>query len=205
MTITSKTFQNLQPGVQRVDDLRVRRPINEALQWLGEGLPEELNAHFASVSASFAAISQSVSVQISAHLSNRPTFRVHKNGTNQLSISASDVPVTFSTESWDTGAFFATNAWTPPAGKHRVSAQVHFTNIGGVDNELLIVAVHKNGTRDFVNAANRAGTGEQTVPLNGLVDANGTDAFTVTANKQGVGLGSINGGATLTFFCGEAV
>jgi hypothetical protein len=55
MTITAKIFGNLQSGVSKVDDLRVRTPINAALQWLGEGLVDELNTHFGAVSTSISA------------------------------------------------------------------------------------------------------------------------------------------------------
>jgi hypothetical protein len=55
MTITAKIFGNLQTGVSRADDLRVRTPINAALQWLGEGLVDELNTHFGAVSTSISA------------------------------------------------------------------------------------------------------------------------------------------------------
>jgi hypothetical protein len=88
MTISTKTFQNLQPGVSAADDLRVRTPINQALQWLGEGLPNELNAEFASISASLsninsalAQISQSVSVQIAAALSGTAGEQTYVEGT----------------------------------------------------------------------------------------------------------------------------
>jgi hypothetical protein len=85
MTISTKTFQNLQPGVSAADDLRVRTPINQALQWLGEGLPNEINAEFASISASLsninsalAQISQSVSVQIAAQIATISSLGKHK-------------------------------------------------------------------------------------------------------------------------------
>jgi hypothetical protein len=74
MTISTKTFQNLQPGVSAADDLRVRTPINQALQWLGEGLPNEINAEFAQ-------ISQSTSVQIAAALSGTAGEQVYAEGT----------------------------------------------------------------------------------------------------------------------------
>jgi hypothetical protein len=55
MAITAKIFGNLQTGVSKADDLRVRTPINAALQWLGEGLVDELNTHFGAVSTSISA------------------------------------------------------------------------------------------------------------------------------------------------------
>jgi hypothetical protein len=105
MTISTKTFQNLQPGVSAADDLRVRTPINQALQWLGEGLPNEINAEFASISASLsninsalAQISQSVSVQIAAALSGTAGEQVYEEGsfTPGLSFGGASVGVTYS-------------------------------------------------------------------------------------------------------------
>jgi hypothetical protein len=55
MTITTKVFHNLQSGIKDVSDLRARVPINDALNWLGTGLVDELNAHFAAVSTSISA------------------------------------------------------------------------------------------------------------------------------------------------------
>ncbi len=55
MTITTKVFHNLQTGVKAADDLRVRGPINDALNWLGKGLVDELNTHFGAISTSISA------------------------------------------------------------------------------------------------------------------------------------------------------
>jgi len=52
MTISAPTFQRLQDGIQRVDDLRVRGPINAALAWLSGDLVTQLNTHFDAVSNS---------------------------------------------------------------------------------------------------------------------------------------------------------
>jgi hypothetical protein len=194
MTITTKTFQNLQPGVPKADDLRVRRPINEALNWLGEGLVDELNTHFAAISQS-----------ISAHIAGLAAFRAHKNAANQESISAGGNPITFGTEDFDIGGFFATNTWTPPAGKHRISTNIHFTALNAVDNELLTVTLVKNAAADTVVILPRAGTSVTSIVLTALVTASGTDTFTVNAAKAGAGVGRISGDATVTYFCGEQV
>jgi hypothetical protein len=94
MTISTKTFQNLQPGVSAADDLRVRTPINQALQWLGEGLPNEINAEFASISASLsninsalAQISQSVSAHIVTALTGKAGLQTYTEGTFTAGIS----------------------------------------------------------------------------------------------------------------------
>jgi hypothetical protein len=90
MAITTKTFQNLQPGVQRVDDLRVRRPINEALQWLGEGLVDELNTHFDAISASISAISATISAINSLGLHKKwiPSKEMHPAAVNGAAVGA---------------------------------------------------------------------------------------------------------------------
>jgi hypothetical protein len=107
MTISTKTFQNLQPGVSAADDLRVRTPINQALQWLGEGLANEINAEFASISASLsninsalAQISQSVSVQIAAALSGTAGEQTYVEGTFTpiLSFGGGTTGISYSTQ-----------------------------------------------------------------------------------------------------------
>jgi hypothetical protein len=55
MTISSPNFTRLQDGIQRVDDLRVRGPINAALAWLSGDLVTQLNTHFGAVSTSISA------------------------------------------------------------------------------------------------------------------------------------------------------
>lgn len=104
MTITTKTFQNLQPGVSAADDLRVRRPVNEALNWLGEGLIDELNTHFSSISTSFSQISQSVSVQIAAALSGTAGEQTYVEGTFTpvLAFGGASTGITYSVQ---TGAY----------------------------------------------------------------------------------------------------
>jgi hypothetical protein len=216
MTISTKTFQNLQPGVSAADDLRVRTPINQALQWLGEGLPNELNAEFASISASLsninsalAQISQSVSVQVAAaisvYASSRPTFRAHKNGSAQTSISATNTPITFGTEDWDVGPYFASDIWTPPNGRYRLTVSLTWTNGNAVDNEILTTALQLNGANTLVAQHARAGTAQQTFVDSFLVSVSGTVTIGVAATKSGAGDGSLSGNSALTWFCGEAI
>jgi hypothetical protein len=216
MTISTKTFQNLQPGVSAADDLRVRTPINQALQWLGEGLPNELNAEFASISASLsninsalAQISQSVSVQIAAaisvYASSRPTFRAHKNGTNQASISATNTPITFGTEDWDVGSYFASNVWTPPNGRYRLTVSLTWTTANAVDNERLQTALQLGGLNTLVAHHSRAGTIQQTFVDSFLVSVDGSTTVGVAALKSGAGDGELSGNLSLTWFCGEAI
>jgi hypothetical protein len=198
MTISTKTFQNLQPGVSAADDLRVRTPINQALQWLGEGLPNEINS-------ALAQISQSVSVQIAAYAAARPTFSAHKNATDQTDIATTDTKVTFGTEDWDVGSYFATSTWTPPAGKYRISATLRFSATNGVDGEALMVTIYKNGAALKRDVVRRSGTQSHSVRIAAIVEADGNDTFEIYASKSGAGDGTVEGAASVTFFQGEAI
>jgi hypothetical protein len=136
----------------------------------------------------------------------RATFFAHKNGVAQAGItSATDIQLTFSTESWDIGSHFAANAWTPPAGKYRISVHVEFDADNGVDQESLYAMIFKNGAMHRRTIARRNGASFQAVFVEALVEANGTDVFTAWATKNGAGNGQVNGASTDTWFCGESL
>jgi hypothetical protein len=194
MTISSPTFTRLQSGVTSADDLRVKEPINAMMKWLSGELLTQLNTHFGAVSTS-----------ISAALVALPAFRVHKNAVDQISISATFTPITFGTEALDRGGYFASNTWTPPARVVRMTAQVLFTGASGVDNEQLIVSILKDGAELATHFNTRAGTAGTAVMVSTVDQANGSNAYTVSASKSGAGTGTASGAAHHTFFCGEAV
>lgn len=139
---------------------------------------------------------------ISATAISNFSFMVHKNGSSQTSISASQT-ITWGTESWDIGGFFAANAWTPPAGKYRLEAQVSWDNPNTATGNFTL-NIQKNGTveRGTTHQPNNAPI-TYTQYISCLVDANGTDAFTVVGSFSGIGLA--NGNAIKTFFCGERI
>jgi hypothetical protein len=199
MTISAPNFTRLQDGIKSVDDLRVRGPLNVALAYLSGSLVTQLNTHFG-------AVSTSISNHISVYASTRPTFQAHKNAVNQVSVSsATNVAVTFGTEEWDTGGFFSSSAWTPPAGKHRLSLSIEWLTNNAVDNEALTHFITKNGGayRTFQHV--RAGTAQNIGFCDScLIDANGGDVFSVLVNKGGAGDGAINGAVARTWFSGEA-
>lgn len=213
MTISTKQFQRLQSGVKSADDKRVLNPINAMMAWLGEGLPGELNTHFGEVSNSISvaiqAFSNSVSIQvanqISVYASTRAAFLAHKNGTDQLSISNAVIAVTFGTESFDVGSFFASNAWTPRAGKVRITVNIEWSSLNAVDNELLEIFLLKNAGFFRNGVVTRAGTNFCTQAVTTLDDANGTDFYSVSVRKASGSAGAIVGASTGTWFCGEAV
>jgi hypothetical protein len=138
----------------------------------------------------------------------KPTFLAHKNGSNQTSItSATDTKITFGTEAWDVGGYYAngTSIWTPPAGKYRVTVGVRMANTNAVDNELINLLLYKNGASHRTAQNRRGSTNTIAVLLTVLVEANGTDTFEVYVNKSGAGDGEVAGTVTDTWWCADTI
>ncbi len=214
MTISSPTFQRLQDGIKSVDDLRVRGPVNAALAWLSGDLLTQLNAHFDAISqstsvqiqAAIVAFSNSNSIQIAAAIAAKPSFMAHKNGSAQGSISATATPLTFGTETWDQGGFFASNGWTPPVGRFRISGSARFDTTNAVDNEALSLDIQRDGGTIARYTVARAGTtAPVTVAVTINISSSGSSVYTLAAIKTGAGVGNIEGGSNLTWFTGEQI
>jgi len=75
-----------------------------------------------------------------------PSFKAHKNGTDQTGIADNvATTVTFPTEAYDIGGFFASNAWTPPAGKVSMMAHIHWSGTVAADVDCKLFLL-KDGT-----------------------------------------------------------
>lgn len=132
---------------------------------------------------------------------NNPSFSVHKNGTDQTSIGAAAVKVTWPTEEFDTNSDFASNIFTPTiAGKYYLSSILTFDP---TSNLITVAAIYKNGSlykRERVNAG--ASAVPNSVSVNCVVDANGsTDYFEIYTSNVG-GTITLLGDVTDTFFTG---
>jgi hypothetical protein len=130
-------------------------------------------------------------------------FSVHKNGTDQTGIvSATATALTWSTELFDVGNNFASNTWTPPAGKVTMTAVAGFsgTITAGANCAIFIF---KNGSTFLQSSCNpftNAGGALVTI-----VDiANGTDAYTVQIYiTTSAGTATVTGLAAQTRFMGH--
>lgn len=131
------------------------------------------------------------------------SFSAHKNGTDQTGIaSATPTQVTFGTEVFDVGGFFASNAWTPPAGKVMITATaVCTTGLTASTNATL--DIYKNGSL-FKRFGKLAGATNEVLYMSASIidDANGTDAYTVVFTGTSAGTLTIAGGASVTYFMG---
>jgi phage-related tail fiber protein len=162
-----------------------------------------LTAAFATQTEVNAGASAAVIVAPST-LAGRPSFSAHKNSTAQTGMtSVTDVLVTWSTEEWDTGSYFASNVWTPPAGKYVIHAAIQFGTTNAVDNEPLHIVIAENGVQYKRLISSRSGTLATGVALSCIVDANGTDTFSIYGRKGGAGDGNLTGSIDVTFFQGH--
>lgn len=139
-----------------------------------------------------------------------PSFRVHKNGSNQTIPTGSSTKVTWGTEEFDTNSNFdsATNhRFTPTvAGKYLLSVQLRYTYIGA--GKFILVDIWKNGAsyaysvEENDSASSRGGY----VNITTIVDANGsTDYFEIfTFHNYGTDA-FVDGTSTVTFFSGSRI
>lgn len=168
-------------------------------------------AAFTTLNAASASVSHVTATTISASVINvagvqefpRIVFRATKSG-SQLSISSA-VTVVFGSEDIDVGGFFASNAWTPPAGTYRITANITWTTTNAVDGERLTVAIQKDGVDNATTDMPRNGTAVAcSQNLSAIVSANGSNVFTVAATKGGAGTGGMGSGSQ-NMFCGERI
>ena len=155
--------------------------------------------------AEFVAQTDTVRAITASNFAARPSFHAHKNGTNQTGIvTNTETKVTWSTELFDVGSYFASSKWTPPAGKVFVSATVWFSNSNLVDGSKIYCVLYKNGsaykygTQDIVGYGNTGTSSAVTV----VDTANGTDYYEVYALADGSGNKTVNGATTVTYFQG---
>ncbi|UXN70886.1 hypothetical protein N8A98_06780 [Devosia neptuniae] len=132
------------------------------------------------------------------------SFSANKNAIDQAGIpSATATQLTFSTEEWDDGPYFSSSAWTPPAGRYRISASAQVT-AGVTVGALHELVVYKNGSpHRYLDLSEIL----QYSTLKGacVVSANGTDVFTIWYSGAGAGTKTISGGVLTTYFQGEAI
>lgn len=132
------------------------------------------------------------------------SFSVHNNGVAQSIPNNAFTQLTFSTEVFDVGSKFATNAWTPPAGKPvLITGAVTLTGAAGA---LIAVAAYKNGAeykRGVMHLPQTAGPVTCTVSVIDI--PNGTDVYTLWAYQNTGVAQNTSGGANLTYFQGTTL
>lgn len=131
-------------------------------------------------------------------------FSAHNNGTVQSIPTGAFTQVTLGTEVYDVGAAFASNSWTPPAGRlvTMKGACAIVTTVG----MLFAVAIYKNGAeykRGTLIVSSSAGTQSSMVVCDDV--PNGTDVYELRIFQNSGVAQNTNGGTSLTWFQGSTV
>lgn len=118
--------------------------------------------------------------------------------------------VAFNTEQWDVGGYFNTTTydWTPPPGIYRIGIQVRMSTVGDVIS-FGQIRLRKNGSTTVVIFGTFAPSSNVTAFALGtiLIEANGTDSFSVEARSNTVSGSTwdINAGSDVTWFQAERI
>lgn len=131
--------------------------------------------------------------------SKRASFSAHKNGSAQV-VTTTPVKVTFGTEVFDQGGFFASSTWTPPAGVMLITATCYFTGVAA--GSQLWVILYKNGSI-YKSQQIYVGTSMTSVSLNiQTIDrAVGTDTYEIYTVSDDASY-TISGTSSDTYFMG---
>ncbi|WP_448044405.1 C1q-like domain-containing protein [Bradyrhizobium liaoningense] len=127
---------------------------------------------------------------------NTVAFSVHKNGTNQTVTTSSWVPLSWSTEAFDTNNNFdtGTGRFTPTvAGKYLVTAQVQCSGA----TTLCAAAVYKNGSVASENVIPAVGSQEAQAVV--LLEMNGSTDYVEAYAHNGGGTVIIGAAANTNF------
>lgn len=134
----------------------------------------------------------------------KASFSANKNGTNQTGIASNSwTQLTFSTTGYDVGSYFATNAWTPPAGKVHLDA--HYYATGTITaGALCAIAIFRDGVlfaqNSFSEITNSCGGN---ISIDTL--ASGSNVYTVWVYLNVSGTATVDGTSTQTSFSGHFI
>ncbi len=135
--------------------------------------------------------------------SRAASFSVHKNGSDQTGVTTgTPIKVTFGTELFDIGSYFASSTWTPPAGTAIISAGVRFST-AGASLTVAAVMLYKNGAehkRAYQNSTTIDG-----IYGTWVVQANGSDTFEIYVQHNLGSNETISGTATETWAMGSMI
>lgn len=135
-----------------------------------------------------------------------PRVSAHKNGTNQTAIVTSTfTKVTFGTEVYDLTGAYASSTFTPQTiGTYQIDAQIDWTVTA--DQDVLILAIYRNGSAFKYTYAHASGTGQLAVAIHAQVDVTAvTDTIEIYARQSSGGDKIISGAATDTWFMGSLI
>lgn len=136
-------------------------------------------------------------------LAANSSFSVHKNGTDQTGIAdATFTDVTWPTEAFDVGSQFASDGWTPTAGKVFMVCNLLVAGTFPTGS-LMSVAVTKNGSLLKSSTWYAAAANTASLTISAIDSANGTDVYKIQVYVDtSSGTASVNGSSVATYFQG---
>ena len=143
-------------------------------------------------------LSSGMNTAVAAGTNNTPAFLVTRSGNQSISLNT-DTKVQWDSETFDTDNAFDSSTnyrFTPQvAGKYYLFSNIYLANGSNANNTTYTPKIFKNGSKVIESHIDHrtAGIGyQQSVPVAGLVEANGSsDYFEIFANGNWTG-GSIN-------------
>lgn len=159
---------------------------------------------YSSTATAFIAANISGAAIASSAPSTRASFKVHKNGTHQTINTTTPTKLTWSTEAFDVGSYFASDKWTPPAGTAILTAAA-VTRTDYTDSETFYVRIYKNGS--FFAGAHGDGASNLVAGASvSVVDqCNGSDYYEVYVASAAETTWLIEGASQYTFFSGSMI
>lgn len=132
------------------------------------------------------------------------TFSAHNNGVAQSIPNNAFTKLTFSTEAFDVGGYFASSTWTPPAGKPVLLAGA--VTLTAAVATLMTVAIIKNGA-EYKRGTMIFGSGSsaQVVNVSCLDFPNGTDTYELHAFQNTGASQNTVATSNLTYFQGTTL
>ncbi len=146
-----------------------------------------------------------IAANITTIVSTAASFRASKSA-NQTVSSTAETTVSFNTEQFDIGSYFASNTWTPPAGKVVMGGKVVFNALTSGANP--VVRLKKNGSTildEFAIETKSSSNEVYAYTFSGIDDANGTDAYTVTVSSSDNSYTVVGAQTYVTSFWGYAI
>lgn len=139
-------------------------------------------------------------------LTGVPAFSVHKNGVDQTGVvTGTNTLLTWSTELYDVGSFFAANAWVPPAGKVTMSAAgIAIPGVGTMAaGGSFLTGFMKNGVvYRYGFSIQGSGAAGMVCTMDDI--ANGTDSYQAFLQMTlSAGTGTVSGVIGSTWFTGH--
>lgn len=129
------------------------------------------------------------------------SFSANKNGAVQAVATTSPTKVTFGTEEYDVGSFFASSAWTPPAGTVLLIATVTVSAI--FSEEPMVAHIYKNGASKWrFDFTSPSASVNNSMTVTAVDQADGDDYYEVYIESTSDPGYNVSGTTTRTFFQG---